>query len=87
MASCHKAIAIIPDYAEARNSLGNTLLKLGQYEEGLKYTRHGKDVIEFNNDKSRHFQLLIGVHTMQLQSIGLIGIGMRYLFINTLGFG
>ena len=31
--SFNKAIQIIPDYAEAYNNLGNTLLELGQLDE------------------------------------------------------
>ena len=59
VASHHKALAINSDYADAYTNLGDALLKLGQYKEGLKFTRKGKGVIEFGNDKSRHFQILM----------------------------
>ena len=58
IAGYHKTLAIKPDFPGAYSKLGNTLLILGQYNEGLKLTRKGKGVIEFSNDKSRHFQIL-----------------------------
>ena len=57
---CRKALAIKPNYVDANYALGNALLKTGNFEEGLKHTLKGRGVIEFRDDESQHFQLLMG---------------------------
>ena len=55
-----KAINIDPSYYEAYENLSSLQFKQGKFEDGLKSVFKGCGAVEFSDDQSDHFTIIIG---------------------------
>ena len=55
-----KAINIDTSYYEAHENLSSLQFKQGKFEDGLKSVFKGCGAVEFSDDQSEHFTIIIG---------------------------